>query len=111
MFGCQQEADYSHNEIEVLGNFNHHESLAILKVGCILEWLKPQDVPTNLYQLVICDLTLYKANQITEISGLESLTHLTHLDLSNNRIECITNLDCLPLKELNLVGIVVVRKS
>ena len=33
---CQQEANYSHNEIEVLGNFNQHKSLTTLKVACIL---------------------------------------------------------------------------
>lgn len=71
------EANYSHNEIEVLGCFSHHESLTTLKVA---------------------------SNQITEISGLKNLIHLTHLDLSNNRIESITNLDCLPLKQLNLSG-------
>ena len=99
---CQQEANYSHNEIEVLGNFSHHKSLTTLKVACIL---KPLDVSA-----CSIDLTLFKANQITEISGLKNLIHLTHLDLSNNRIESITNLDCLPLKQLNLVCITLLRK-
>lgn len=35
-FAFQQEANYSHNEIEVLGNFSHHKSLTTLKVACIL---------------------------------------------------------------------------
>ena len=43
-------------------------------------------------------------NQITEISGISSLRQLTHLSLSDNRLERITNLDNLPLKVLNLVS-------
>ena len=37
IIACQQEANYSNNEIEVLGSFSHHESLTTLKVACILE--------------------------------------------------------------------------
>ena len=43
-------------------------------------------------------------NQITEISGISSLRQLTHLSLSDNRLERITNIDNLPLKVLNLVS-------
>ena len=42
----KQEANYSHNEIEILGDLSHHNSLTVLKLACILKpvWLK--NVPT-----------------------------------------------------------------
>ena len=33
----KQEANYSHNEIEILGDLSHHNSLTILKLACILK--------------------------------------------------------------------------
>jgi len=33
----KQEANYSHNEIEILGDLGHHNSLTILKLACILK--------------------------------------------------------------------------
>ena len=43
-------------------------------------------------------------NQITVISGVQSLARLTHLSLAENRIESIANLNGLPLQNLNLVS-------
>jgi len=40
----KQEANYSHNEIEILGDLGHHNSLTILKLSCILKTSIVQNV-------------------------------------------------------------------
>lgn len=70
-------ADLSQNYIADIGDLSHHPNLECLLLG---------------------------ANSISTISGLSKLSHLQVLDLSNNQIECITNLDNLPIRELNISG-------
>ena len=43
-------------------------------------------------------------NQITEIGGISLLSQLSHLSLTDNRLERIANLDNLPLRTLSLVS-------
>lgn len=42
-------------------------------------------------------------NQLTSLQGLNVLSCLTYLSLSDNRLDCIEGLDNLPLKTLILV--------
>ncbi|CAI8019545.1 Leucine-rich repeat and guanylate kinase domain-containing protein [Geodia barretti] len=54
--------------------------------------------------IIPCRLLFLDGNQITAISGLDSLSRLSHLSLASNRIDTISNLTSLPLKYLRLSG-------
>ena len=51
-------------------------------------------------------LSLCWDNEIREIKGVENCHRLSHLSLSHNRVHQIEGLDGLPVKYLNLVGLV-----
>ncbi|KAH7713601.1 Protein T09A5.9, partial [Aphelenchoides avenae] len=82
-----KEIDLYHSGVDDIPDFSRFSKLECLLLDCnLLTSIRDGSMPRTLVRLKLCH------NEIDEIRGLDELTNLTDLNLSNNKLRKITGI-------------------